>query len=100
MERFGDPAGRIGAASAGFFAASLFAEDGRYAVAVGPSAVALANELYRRVPTRLIAPAVGRVRPDLQRRAAGVYVIDGESVNGPFSVEDAVRLLPLGLKPH
>jgi hypothetical protein len=100
MERFGDPAGRIGVAAAGFYCASLFAEDGRYAVAVGPNAVEMANDLYRRVPTRLIAAAVAGVRRDLQNRAAGIYVIDGNAITGPLTVNDAVSLLPLALKPH
>lgn len=92
---FAAPASTIGLSSSGYYSASLFSLDPRYAICVGPDAVEVSNELYRRVPTRLVAPAVGSVRPDLQKRPPGIYVISGSSVEGPLTLADAVKRLPL-----
>lgn len=63
------------------------------AVCVGPDSVAAANELAKKAPNRLVVPALDLVRPDLQKRSAGCYVVRGGEVRGPFSVDEAARLL-------
>ncbi len=85
---------RIGYRAAGFFCSALFTSDDAHAFGVGPKAVELANDLARRVPTRLVAPAVGFVREDLQKRKPGIYVVRLGVVSGPFSVEEATAALP------
>ena len=85
---------RAGVAAAGYFCAAASLVDDRYAIAVGPKARDLANKLYRLRPTRLVAPAVGPIRKDLQHNSPGIYLI-GKSIQGPLSVEDAADLLPV-----
>jgi len=80
-------------ATAGYLGATTEAVDETYAVTVGPNAQEMADELFRAVPTRLIAPAFGPVRPDLQRRGPGIYVLNG-TIQGPLTAEQAIRLLP------
>lgn len=78
----------------GYYAESLLAQDDRYAITVGVHAQALADELFARVPTRIVAPAFGPVRPDLQKRPPGIYILRGSSVAGPFTVDQAAQRLP------
>lgn len=83
----------LGLPAAGFFAASMPLYDDGHAFYVGPDAVEQASELFRLIPTRLVAPAMGPVRPDLQKRPAGYYVVRGSEVKGPLSkVEAATEL--------
>lgn len=71
--------------------------DDVYAVATGPSAVALANELKRLRPVRLVAPlAKGLPNAD---RAPGIYVVSGETWQGPMTVSEAAAALPTSLDP-
>ncbi len=83
----------LGLAVAGYGAASLGVIDDAHAISVGPDAVALSNQLFQLVPTRLIAPAIGIVRQDLQKRNPGIYVIAGSQIDGPFNVDQAVSRL-------
>ncbi len=91
--RFALIAGDGGPSVGAFFCASAELVDGTYAVSVGPQALELADALIQRVPTRFVSPAFGPVRPDLQERPAGIYVV-GDSVEGPFTVKEAVQHLP------
>lgn len=84
----------------GYFSASLGVLDDEYAVAVGPRSAELANELSRAVPTRVVAPAIGNVRRDLQSREPGIYVVSGHSTRGPLSVEEARRVLKVDYRPN
>jgi uncharacterized protein YyaL (SSP411 family) len=93
---FGPIAAEGGVATAGFFCAAAQATDDTTAFCVGPNAAELANDLASTLPTRLIAPVFGSVRPDLQRLAPGIYIVDG-LVEGPFSLDEARRRLPLVL---
>lgn len=78
---------------AGFYLAAAQLTDDGYAITVGPHAQEDADTLAKRWPTRLVAPAFGPVRRDLQARAPGVYVIRGSEVRGPFTVEQAANQL-------
>ena len=82
------------ATAGGYYAEAMLAQDDRYAIAVGPKAQSLADELFAKVPTRIVAPAFGSVRPDLQKRPPGVYLLSGTSVAGPFTVAEAAERLP------
>ncbi len=97
VSRYAGLSDRIAFFGSGYFCAALSLVDDAYAVTVGPNAINLANRLYAKVPTRLISPAVGDVRPDLQRKAPGIYVISGSSIQGPFSVDQAAGALPRAL---
>jgi uncharacterized protein YyaL (SSP411 family) len=79
---------------AGFFSAALTVGDDGHGVAVGPDALELASELARRTPTRLVFPAYGDVRQDLQSREPGIYVVRGGQIHGPLDVDQAAALLP------
>lgn len=94
LKQFAGAAATIGVGAAGYYAAALRLEDPEFAVAVGPRAVELASQLARACPTRLCAPAAGPVRPDLQKRAPGVYLVSGNEAKGPYSAAEAARLLP------
>ncbi len=94
--RYGAYLNEIGPSSAGIMAATLPLIDDAHAIAVGPGAVGLSAALLRRVPTRLVSPALGPVRPDLQKRDPGLYIVNGSEVTGPLSVEAAAaRLSPV-----
>ena len=84
---------------AGFFRSAAFAYDPSYAVVVGPKAGFLSDELVRRVPSRLVYTARDTIRRDFQARTPGIYVVNGPSVTGPFSVEEAASQSPLELRP-
>jgi uncharacterized protein YyaL (SSP411 family) len=88
-----------GAAAAGYFCAVASLVDDRYAIAVGPKAQDLSNKLFRLRPTRLVAPAIGAIRRDLQHNSPGIYLI-GKTIQGPLSVEDAADLLPVAFSSH
>lgn len=89
---FGAMALEGGPSTAGYFCAAAEAIDEAHAIAIGPKAQALADEMARRVPTRLVAPAFGMVRQDLQSRKPGIYVIRGKPI-GPLTVEKAAAIL-------
>ncbi len=89
------PATKLGA----FFRSALFCYDPVYAVCVGPNRRELADQLFRRIPSRLVFPAGGNVRRDLQSKLPGIYVIRGPEAFGPFTVEQAASRMPLELSP-
>lgn len=94
--RYGAYLNEVGPAGAGIMAATLPLIDDAHALAVGPGAINLSASLLRRVPTRLVSPALGPVRPDLQKRDPGVYIVSGAEVRGPLTVEAAAaRLSPV-----
>ncbi|MEZ0327456.1 MAG: DUF255 domain-containing protein [Fimbriimonas sp.] len=95
--RFALIAGDGGPSAGAFFCASGELVDGMYAITVGPQAQHLANALTRQVPTRFVAAAFGPVRPDLQSRTPGIYIVDG-TVSGPFTVDEAAQRLPRTLR--
>lgn len=90
---FGVLASEGGARVGSFFCSAAITADPAYAIAVGPNAQALADSMLRQAPTRLVAAAYGMVHPDLQKRPAGIYVIDGKKTVGPLRVEEAAKLL-------
>jgi uncharacterized protein YyaL (SSP411 family) len=90
---------QLGADAAGYDCAALGIRDNRFAVTVGANAQELGNELFRQVPTKLVAPALGLVRADLQSRKPGIYVVDLATVTGPLSVDQAARLLSAPQQP-
>ncbi len=91
---FADVASRAGPDTGGYFCAAAEILDNEYAISVGPNAQNLASDLYRRIPTRFCAPAVGRFRKDLQARKPGIYLL-GKTVRGPYTVDEAAKRLPL-----
>lgn len=84
----------LGFSASGLFNAGLELADDVHAFAVGPDAVAQANLLASRRPGRLIAPALGPVREDLQRRPDGFYVVTSGDVEGPLSLGQAMDRIP------
>lgn len=97
--RYGSLVPQLGVSAAGFMIAASEVLDERHAIVVGDNAVVEARKLTARIPTRLVAPAFGSVRVDLQRRGAGVYVVEGSSVIGPLTPDQAVSALPRALDP-
>ncbi len=97
MNLFASLLGNLGPDVASYYVASASVMDDGHAFCVGPNAVQQAIELSRRAPYRLVAPALGPVRTDLQRRPAGVYIVRNRKVTGPMSVADAVNALPVAL---
>jgi uncharacterized protein len=79
-------------ASAYFANASEVLED-TVAFVVGPDAQRQADILVRRVPTRLVVPAFGRIRPDLQQRGPGIYIVRESRVQGPMPLAQATEAL-------
>lgn len=91
--RFGAYLSEVGPSGSGIMVATLPLIDDAHAVAVGPGAISLSAALLRRVPTRLVSPALGPVRPDLQKRDPGLYIVSGTEVTGPLTVEAAAAKL-------
>ncbi len=94
MSRFAGVTGSFSPTAGGYFTASLLGQDDRYAIAVGPHAQQLSDQLFSKVPTRFVAPAFGKIRRDLQRRAPGIYILRGPDVYGPLTVAQAAETLP------
>lgn len=92
-DHYGAFSDRLAFFGSGFFSASLGVLDDQYAVTVGPRSVNLARELFGKVPTRLVSPATGKVRPDLQLRQPGIYVIKNGQTFGPLSLLEAAAKL-------
>lgn len=92
--RYGAIVGELGVGTAGMLVATSWVLDERHAIVVGDDAVAQARELSGRVPMRLVAPAFGDVRVDLQARGAGIYIVDGLDAEGPMTLEEAIQRLP------
>lgn len=91
--KFAEIAEDAGLYASAFLCATLRLANEWHAFAAGPDAVNLANALYRLVPVQLVAPALGPVRPDIQRARPGIYLVRESQVVGPFSVEEAARRL-------
>jgi len=85
---FGSVAVNGGPTTAGYFCAAAEDADRAFAVAVGPDALLIADTLARRIPTRLVAPAIGSIRRDLQKRSPGIYIVR-DGVEGPFTIDQA-----------
>lgn len=87
----------VGPAAAGYRCAQLGAWDDMRAFVVGPQCVAAAARLARLAPLRMTSCCFGTVRPDLQARKPGVYLVtstrSGQVVQGPLSVSEAVAKL-------
>jgi uncharacterized protein YyaL (SSP411 family) len=93
--RFAGLAGQVGPSSASFFAVAAGMQDDGYFVTVGNDATDVAMSVLCQSPFRLVVPAVGPVRRDLQAKGRGVYVVAGGRTIGPFSVSEAVTRLPV-----
>lgn len=88
---YGDAAGRLGAKGAGFFLAARRVFDDGFFVSVGPRAQEWSDMLAKASPARLSVPAFGDIRSDVRKLGAGVYLVRGESIRGPFTPEQAAR---------
>lgn len=88
------------ASLAGLFCARLIGLNQEYGFAVGPSATKLATEAKRLRPLQIWFSAVGTVRPDLQKRAPGLYWVSSGSTEGPLSSEQILRIVPDELNPN
>lgn len=95
LKRFASVALNLGQFAAGYFCAAAEMQDAAYAVTVGTDAVAQAGVLAERIPTRLVAPALGPVaKPG---KAPGFYLVQGDTVHGPMSLDQvAAALQPVG----
>jgi hypothetical protein len=86
---------QLGVFAASYVCAAAAVADDAFAVAVGPNARELSDALFRLRPTRLVAPAFGPVRVELQGAAPGLYVIRRGVAAGPMSVEQAAQAMPV-----
>jgi len=96
VRQFMATAPTLGVAGCGFYCSALELSEDSYAVAVGPEAGSVADKLQRLAPTRLVAPAFGPVRADLQAREPGIYVVRKGSTSGPVDVATAAKMLSRG----
>ena len=83
----------FGADSAGVMSAALRLGDDAHVLVVGPNCLKTSQRLAGKLPTRLVAPVLGRVRPRLQREQPGCYLVTGSQIIGPLSVEEVERRL-------
>ena len=96
LTRFSGLVDQGGLSVASFYLSALDYLDDQYAIAVGPDGSRLANELAKRVPTRLIFPTLVDVRPDFATKPQGIYVVSGANIEGPYSVDQAARSMRIG----
>jgi uncharacterized protein YyaL (SSP411 family) len=99
LYRYGEFAIDGGPTTAGFFTSAAEVMDDGYAICAGPNAQRLADNLVRRCPTRLVAPASGDIRRDVANRGPGIYLIQRGTLRGPYNPEQAARLLGATLEP-
>jgi len=92
---FADLANQIGPFCSGLFCATARAARAEIAVCVGPKSDTMARALYQISPSRIVAVGGGPVRPDLEGKPAGIYIIRGEEASGPYSLAEAAARLPL-----
>lgn len=97
--RYVEQARAGGSSVAGYLCAVAEMTDRRYAITTGPNAVDLATRFARRCPARFVAPAPPGYRQDLARRGDGIYIVDGDHAEGPFSFAEASKRLPPTLRP-
>jgi uncharacterized protein YyaL (SSP411 family) len=90
IAQFAAAAQTLGANAAGYYCAAYEATNCKSAIVVGPEAQRVADQLYRRAPLRFVAAAYGPVRPDLQQRGPGIYVVNGLNEEGPLSSDQAI----------
>ncbi len=99
LERCGYLAREAAPELAGLFSARLIGLSQGYGVAVGPQATEQATIAKRLRPVHLWFPAIGTVRPDLQKQAPGVYWVSGDSVQGPLTLQQILDQVPSALNP-
>jgi hypothetical protein len=79
---------------AGYYCAAASVVDERYAAhafVVGPRCRQIADQLFRIVPTHMVACCTGSVRRDLQRLPPGIYVMGrDERPSRPLSLIEAI----------
>jgi uncharacterized protein YyaL (SSP411 family) len=86
-------ANTMGAFAGSYDFASALQTDSKAVFAVGVDPSSDAASLARRSPFRMIAPAIGPVRPDLQSRAKGFYISIHAATAGPFTEDEAFGFL-------
>lgn len=94
VARFVNPQIPFSCRMASFYCASASFADPQCAFAVGPDAQKLANSLFRLRPNRLVVVAKEAIRPDIAARRPGLYVVNGSVAAGPYTVEEAAKLIP------
>lgn len=87
---FAEAASKLGPKAGGYMAAALQVMNDTHVIAVGPNAQEQSNAVARRFPALLVAPAYDIVRPDLQTKKSGLYVIRFGRAEGPFSVQQTI----------
>lgn len=97
--RYGQIATLLGNRGSGFFLAAQGVFNDDCFVSVGAKAQEMADALAARQPFRLCFAAFGAIRSDIQRRGPGVYIVRGEQVQGPFTVEAATARVSPYLTP-
>lgn len=94
LDRIGALVPELGPPAAGLMTVQTEAfRHGKTVFAVGPAALEQVAILSRKFPFRLVAPAAGSVRQDLQKKGAGIYIVSYDSVNGPLNVADTESAL-------
>ena len=91
--QYGGIANELGIHSSGMFCAAAMLQDDTHAIAVGPNSQALSDQLFRLTPQHFVGQAFGPLRPDLQKRAPGIYIVRGDDVKGPFDAGQAAVTL-------
>jgi uncharacterized protein YyaL (SSP411 family) len=93
MGRYANAANQLQRRMSGYFRAAQMVREDLFALTTGPDALALAHELGALVPTRLVAPAFGPIRPVTQARGEGVFVVRAGVPEGPMTVSEAAGQL-------
>lgn len=97
-DHFGSVAPQLRLQGGGFYSACGPLIDGGYFVCTGPAAVSTASMVARSFPFRLAVPATSTFRPDIYRRAPGIYFVTTGEVTGPVVLSNMESTLGKSLR--
>lgn len=89
--QFADESEALSYGASGYFSAAMEYVRGGHIAVTGPDAVARATDLKRRLPGLFVYPALGSIRPDLQKLGPGCYWMRHADRIGPLTVDEAVQ---------
>jgi hypothetical protein len=95
LNRFSGLLPQTGLLGGSLYCSTAYMIDDESAVVVGPDSGAIADELFRAAPVRLVAPAL----PTFPHTAPGVYIIQNGKAGPPTTSEEARAALMPSLNP-
>lgn len=89
--QFADDSHSLAFGASGYFTAAMEYIRGGHIAVTGPDAVARAAKIKGDLPSLFVYPAIGSVRPDIQKLGAGYYWIRHANKIGPLTYQQVVE---------